>query len=284
MYFVWSRYVKKVMQSWHNAGVGFLFLSRGKIKMYPKKFWNEFRLAKWSNKIFIGMWFDENNSSKRYDNIIKKAIEKTKMEPYFLKDLITGDSIPIEVMTGIIECKLTLFEISPMKNEDNSRNSNVMYELGLAHAWRNKEEVIIIRDDCGNLPIDIQSIGVIQYNIKDKERAIDKIKNTICFRLQEIEKIQKSMIRKAAESLNIQAHNVLMASKGKIFHDANFESFDKILAIPLLLNLGLVEMLTDIKGYGYHPTQLGREVIRYYNQPLEKDDIENYTTLYRSDY
>lgn len=255
--------------------------------MYPKKFWNEFRLVKWPNKIFVGMWFDNENVRKRFDSIIKKAIEENGLEPYLLKDMITGDSIPFDIMEGIIESKLVLFDISPMFISDKGipiRNPNVMYELGLAHTWRNREETLIISDNTKHLPFDIQSLGVIEYNPTDIEEAIKQIKNTILFRLQEIKQIRRSIVRKAAESLNIQAHSLLMASKGKIFHDATLNETDKILAIPILLNLGLVEMLTDNKGYGYHPTPLGREVIKYYNQPLEEDDIKTYTTLYKEDY
>lgn len=255
-------------------------------KMYPKKFWNEFRLVKWAEEIFVGMCFDACNVVERYDAIIKKAIEQTQLRPRFLKEVVTGDSIPIEIMTGIIECRLVLFDISAICEVKNRciRNSNVMYELGLANVWRNPEEVIVMRDDEGELPFDIQSNGVIQYNINDKDKAIEKIKNTILFRLNQVEKIQKAMARKAAESLSIEAHNILMSSKGKIFFIQDRNSLDYILAIPMLLTLGLIEMLTDIKGYGYHPTQLGREVIRYYNQPLEPDDIVEYTTLCKPDY
>lgn len=252
--------------------------------MYPKKFWSEFRLSKWPNEIFVGMWFEENNVKKRYGNIIQKAIEQTNLKPCFLKDIITGDSISIDIMTGIIECKLVLFDISPMNNDVYGRNSNVMYELGLAHTWRNPEEVIVIRDDDGKLPFDIQQMGVIKYNLQDEQESIEDIKKTILFRLDQIGKIQNSMIRKAAESLSIEAHNVLMQSKGRIFFIQDRNSIDYIVGIPMLLNLSLIEMLTDIKGYGYHPTQLGREVIRFYNQPLEPDDIENYKTLHRSEY
>lgn len=252
--------------------------------MYPKKFWNEFRLSKWKNKIFIGIWFDDDNISKRYDSIIKEAVKETLLEPYFLKELVSGDAIPIDIMSGIIECKLLLFDISPIEEGSNNRNPNVMYELGLAHTWRNPEEVIIIRDDNNKLPFDIQNIGSIKYDIKDSKKAIEEIKNIIIFRLQEIDKIHRSIVRKAAESLNIEAHNLLMASKGKIFHDRELSEINRISVIPVLLTLGLVEMLTDIKGYGYHPTELGREVIRYYNQPLEEDNIEDYKTLYKKEY
>lgn len=251
--------------------------------MYPKKFWNEFRLPKWANEIFVGMWFEDNNVLKRYDGIIKKAIEQTPLKPRFLKNVITGDSIPIDIMTGIIECKLVLFDISPI--EKTIRNSNVMYELGLAHSWRNKEEVIIIRDDNDKLPFDIQSMGVIKYDPNSTSQAIDEIKNTILFRLQEIDKFQNSMVRKSRERLSIEAYNILVNSKGLIFHDRDMPEHIRLLAIPLLLDLGLVEMLTDTSGYGYHPTELGRQVINSYGKPLEEDNLEStYKTLYKKDY
>lgn len=254
--------------------------------MYPKKFWNEFRLKKYFDEIFVGMWFDEKNVRQRFNNIISKAIEQAGLKTRFLKEIITGDSIPIDIMKGIIECRLVLFEISPVISVEGKvvRNENAMYELGLAHTWRNPEEVIIIRDDDGGLPFNIQSMGVVKYNIEDIASSIEQIKNTILFRLNQVEKIQESAVRKAAESLNIQAYNLLVASKGKIFHDAILKDTDKILAIPLLLNLGLVELLADGHGYGYHPTYLGKKVISYFDQPLEEDDIKNYKTLYKEDY
>src|SRR4030042_2179654 len=203
--------------------------------MYPKKFWNDFRLPKWPDEIFVGMWFNDDNVSKRYYPIIEKAIQQTSLKPRFFKNIITGDSIPIDIMTGIIEFRLTLFDISPIeeyKGESN-RNSNVMYELGLAHTWRNPEEVIVIRDDDGKLPFDIQSSGVVKYNIGDQEKAIEDIKETILFRLDQIEKIQRSMVRKAAESLSLEASNFLIATRGKIRHASDLEVNDKLLAIPL---------------------------------------------------
>ena len=256
--------------------------------MFPKKFWNEFRLSAWSNEIFVGMWFDGDNIKKRYENIILQAINKTSLTPRFLKNILTGDSIPSDIMKGIVECKLVLFDISPMldmKIQDNYiRNSNVMFELGLACTWRNAEEIIITRDDDGRLPTDIQHIGVLKYDTKNETQAIEEIHKTIVFRLNQVEKIQKSIVRKTAENLTIQAYNLLIQSKGKICHDANLKEIDKLLAIPLLLNLGLMEMLTDGKGYGYHPTQLGKEVILYGGGQLEEDDIENYKSLFQPEY
>ena len=252
--------------------------------MYPKKFWNEFRLSKWRKRIFIGMSFDKKEVEKRYKNIIREAIKKTNLRTYFLKGKITGDSIPSDIMKGIIECKLVLFDISPSRKTTMTRNPNVMYELGLAHTWRNPEEVIVISDNVDNLPFDIQRLGVVKYSLKNKEKSIDKIKNTILFRLKQINIRQKSIVRKAAESLTLEAYKFLIKTKGLIEHDKDLKDSDKLLTVPLLLNLGLVELLTDGHGYGYHPTQLGREVIRFYNKPLEEDDIKTYKTLYKPEY
>jgi len=252
--------------------------------MYPKKFWNEFRLSKWRNSIFIGMSFDAVEVQKRYKGVIRKAVKRTSLKIRFLKWKISGDSIPSDIMKGIIECKLVLFDISPMGGKTATRNPNVMYELGLAHTWRNPEEVIVISDNVNDLPFDIQRLGVVKYDLKKEEQSIEKIKNTILFRLKQIDIREKSMVRKAAESLTLEAYRFLIKTKGLIEHDKKLKSSDKLLTIPLLLNLGLVELLTDGYGYGYHPTQLGREVIRFYNKPLEKDDIEKYKTLYKPDY
>ncbi|MFC1645768.1 hypothetical protein ACFL2Y_01140 [Candidatus Omnitrophota bacterium] len=262
--------------------------------MYPKQFWNEFRIVDYPDQIFVGMWFKKENIQKRYDEVIKKAIEQTELKPLFLADMITGDSIPIDIMKGIIECKLVLFDISPMDSNPKNRNPNVMYEIGLAHTWRNKEEVLLVADDVRDLPFDIQSMGVEQYSLQDKEQAIENIASTVVFRLQEIEKIYRSKVIKAALSLTIDAFKILVEPKGKVFVVKGDEPILYLDALSLLLNLGLVEFLTDIKpdvkegykgGYGYHPTQLGREVIKYFEHPLLESDLkEKYPSLYKMKY
>jgi len=258
--------------------------------MYPKQFWNEFRIVDFPKKIFVGMWFDKKNVKKRYHRIIKEAIHKAELEPLIYADLITGDSIPIDIMKGIIECKLVLFDISPMSKIFRNRNPNVMYEVGLAHTWRNREEIILIADDVRGLPFDIQSLGVVQYN-PNKDNAIDTIANTIKFRLQEIEKIFNAKVLKATTSLTIDAFHILISSKGQVFTITDKQVSENknptlyLDALSLLLSLGLIEFLTDVGGYGYHPTELGRAVIKYYGLELLEDNLkEKYPSLYKKKY
>lgn len=122
--------------------------------MYPYDFFTKYRVDKLINQVFVGMWFNTEHKI-RFDNIIVKAIEKCQgMKPYRVDQPVSGDSIPINILEGILNSRIVLFEISYITPEIviyNSikmrfRNANVMYELGLAHAWRLPEEIIIIRD------------------------------------------------------------------------------------------------------------------------------------------
>lgn len=246
--------------------------------MYPRRFWNNFRLTKWINKIFVAMSFDQVEVEKRYMTIIKPAIEEAGFKPYFLKDKISGNSITTEILTAIIECKLLLFDISIMEGK-TYRNHNVMYELGLAHAWREPGEVITVRDDDGKLPFDVTSIGVYKYNRSKPTEAISEIKGVIEGRDKDIKGIRKAIVIKARESLDKIGHDILIESNGREFH-LKKATVEAMLATFALLQLGLIELKTDIKGWGYFPTDLGREVIRSYGIKVEHVDFEaRYKTL-----
>ena len=58
--------------------------------MHPKKFWNEFRLLKWPNEMFVGMWFDDDNVSMRYTSIIEEAISQTQDTEDYEKGATSG--------------------------------------------------------------------------------------------------------------------------------------------------------------------------------------------------
>jgi hypothetical protein len=53
-------------------------------------------------------------------------------------------------------------------------NTNVMYELGVAHTMTNN--TIIVSQDIGSVPSDLKSYGVILYDPKTKDGAMDFMK------------------------------------------------------------------------------------------------------------
>jgi hypothetical protein len=113
----------------------------------------------------------------RWKDIFEPAIVSCDLKPYRTKERLVSDSIPIDVLEGIGSAKLLLFDISNEKKDQP--NSNVMYELGIAHAIRMPVEVIIVRDEQSeSSPFDIRHFRWNKFSTHDIKKSRDKIKKT----------------------------------------------------------------------------------------------------------
>ena len=90
-----------------------------------------------------------------YEKLIEPAVRQTGLRP------LRGDSIfrpsPIvgDIWEMIVDAKVLIADLT-------EKNPNVFYELGLAHAIG--KPVILIADDIGDVPFDLQSLRVILYD------------------------------------------------------------------------------------------------------------------------
>jgi len=88
-----------------------------------------------------------------YEKIFKPAIEKTKLQPVRADAEIFGTGKIIDqVWRGIKDAKVLVAELS-------TRNPNVFYELGLAHALH--KPVVLVSSNEPDVPFDLQHIRVI---------------------------------------------------------------------------------------------------------------------------
>ena len=71
-------------------------------------------------------------------------------------DLDNQQNILQDIVEGIYQANIVIADLTGL-------NPNVFYELGLAHAMNKK--VIIITQDIGELPFDIQSYRAVQYSL-----------------------------------------------------------------------------------------------------------------------
>ena len=237
--------------------------------MYPYDFFTQYRVASLINRAFVGMWFSLEHES-RFDNIIIKAIKNCQgMEPYRVDQPVSGDSIPINILEGILNSRIVLFEISyitPKLNGDEKqfRNANVMYELWLAHAWRLSEEIIVIRDDNNPLPFDVTTFRVHTYDPKDTATSVEQISRIINNALTEIDRAKSIIVERAAKSLDSRCLGFMHENRGHYFSEPQY---NPIIAdiINRLLNLGILWFDTSGGGgtYAYHWTELGRDVMKY---------------------
>jgi hypothetical protein len=94
-----------------------------------------------------------------YTLIYEPAIKEAGLKPIRADDDIfaTGKIID-QVWTGIRAARVLVAELA-------SRNPNVFYELGLAHAL--KKPVVLVSSNEADVPFDVRHIRVIYYDVND---------------------------------------------------------------------------------------------------------------------
>ncbi|MDP8209143.1 MAG: hypothetical protein P9L92_20945 [Candidatus Electryonea clarkiae] len=133
---------------------------------------------------FVMMPFAEPHGSY-YTKIYEPAILKAGLRPLRADDEIfsTGKIID-QIWSGINNAKVLVAELT-------TRNPNVFYELGLAHAL--KKPVVLISANEPDVPFDLKHIRVIYYDVADPfwgNKLIDKVAENVLSALKNPEEAQ----------------------------------------------------------------------------------------------
>jgi hypothetical protein len=109
-----------------------------------------------------------------YEKIFKPAIEKTKLLPVRADaEIFATGKIIDQIWHGINAVMVLVAELS-------TRNPNVFYELGLAHALH--KPVVLVSSNEPDVPFDLQHIRVIYYDVNDPfwgTKLIEKVAENI---------------------------------------------------------------------------------------------------------
>src|ERR1022692_3500392 len=109
-----------------------------------------------------------------YEKIFKAAIEKAGLVPVRADAEIFGTGKIIDqIWRGINNAKVLIAELT-------TRNVNVFYELGLAHALQ--KPVVLVASNKPDVPFDLKHIRVIYYDVTDPfwgAKLIEKIAENI---------------------------------------------------------------------------------------------------------
>jgi hypothetical protein len=109
-----------------------------------------------------------------YATVYAPAIEKAGLKAVRADDEIFGTGKIIDqIWTGINSARVLVAELT-------SRNANVFYELGLAHALH--KPVILVSSNKQDVPFDITHVRVIYYDVNDPfwgNKLIEKIAENI---------------------------------------------------------------------------------------------------------
>ena len=126
-----------------------------------------------------------------YDKIYRPAIEKAGLRPVRADaEIFATGKIMDQVWHGINAAKVLVAELT-------TRNPNVFYELGLAHAMKKPVVLVSAREE--DVPFDLQHIRVIYYDMSDPfwgNKLIEKVAENILSAIQNPEEaVFKSAIQ-----------------------------------------------------------------------------------------
>ena len=123
-----------------------------------------------------------------YEKIYEPAIEKAGLIPVRADNEIFGTGkIMDQICTGIHEAKVLIAELT-------TKNPNVYYELGLAHALQ--KPVVLVSSNEEDVPFDLKHIRVIYYDVNDPfwgNKLIEKVAENV---LSAIKNPEEAILKK----------------------------------------------------------------------------------------
>ncbi len=262
--------------------------------MYPSHFFGLFPPFPREDKIFVAMSF-ASRFDQRWNEVIAPAIRRilrneVPLEPLRVDSRKVSDSILTEILDGISKSRLVFADITTVGMLDGTpiRNGNVMYEVGIAHAVRLPEEVLLFRSDKDALLFDTSSVRVNEYQPEtspDEARGI--VASAILDAFREIDLRRNVAVRWVAERLNATSLMVLteaLAQRGvkhppmrtmgqALGNSARLTAIDRLLEMGALRAkylrvtpeiLGSTEFLDskDTEFIDYECTEFGEAVLR----------------------
>jgi len=225
--------------------------------MYPAHFYGLFPAFPRTKTVFVAMSFDSRFDC-RWKEVIQPAIENiaandTRLSAIRVDARVVGDSILTEILTGIGTAQVVFADITSVGELDDRpiRNGNVMYEVGLAHATRLPEEVLLFRSDNAPLLFDTANVRVNSY-LPDENPADAKRQVTECIlsALKEVDLRRHLAVQAVANSLDVPSFEVLAEcqTNGRFEHPPRqtmgqaLGAVSKAFAVQRLLTLGLLEV------------------------------------------
>jgi hypothetical protein len=184
--------------------------------MYPNTFFGLFPSFPRDLKAFVAMSFDTRFDA-RWINVLGPALSRiqvngTPLDPHRVDLTRASDSVLTEILDSIARCRVFVADISALDqlNQRAIRNANVFYEIGLAHATRLPEEVLLFRSDDFELAFDISNVRVHRYDPDgNPEEARKTVTETVISSLRELDLKRNLAVRRAAQSLDYESWFVL---------------------------------------------------------------------------
>jgi hypothetical protein len=224
--------------------------------VYPANILSLFPAHPRNNTVFVAMSFDP-QFDDLWAHVLRPAVSDVTLNgvplrPHRVDLARKGDSILTEIVQEIAEARLILADVTTIgwlrknrRKEKPVRNGNVMYELGLAHASRLPEEVVVVRADSDPLDFDVSGVRVHRYP-PNPDDATPFIGRLLVDALHAVDQCRTIAVRQALRSLTPHMFLLLHFSKPLTYPNPKtmrdfFATEETRAALKDLLRGGMVE-------------------------------------------
>lgn len=136
--------------------------------------------------------YETSHFSRVYEHLLKPAILKAGYQPIRADDTVKTDYIVVGIIQKIVDAEMVICDLS-------SRNPNVMYELGIRHAFN--KPVALIKDKKTDKVFDIQGLRYIEYDetlrIDSVQKEISRISESVLETSNHDDKVINSVVQLA---------------------------------------------------------------------------------------
>lgn len=255
--------------------------------MYIKYFFENYWAPTQKNQLFVCMPFD-NSFDEKFEKINQIAINLGFDCAKRVKEELAAKDLLHEILDGIGNSRTLLFDLS---NDPKSCqiNGNVLYELGIATAIREPDDILLIREvrrqDVINLKKDTPfNINHLNHNNYEGELQGDWLKEKIKKVADGQKWYMSKRVEMAAKSIDGVAYELMLGIYGKRkdgednFHDADLGKNPIVkLAVLRLIDLGIIRFETardrTKKEWSLYWTPFGKEVMKYLGIEKAASDV-----------
>ncbi len=251
--------------------------------MYAKFFFERFWEGEQKNELFICMPFHVSFDGK-FDKINIGAKKVGFDKAVRVKEDCDANVITDKIFDGIANSKMLLFDLSDdPKSPENSKqaNVNVLYELGIANAIREPQDILLIRESSsGKIPFDVSGMTINEHQGDlTTEWLADELKTA----LENQEWHKSKRVQAAAKSIDGEALE-LMYNYGRNPEDFNHFHTTGVpaevkMSVLRLMDLGILWFASVCEGeyreHAFRWTPFGHEVMKYLGiQKLSMDEFK----------
>lgn len=178
--------------------------------------------------------YPKGHFQKVYEQIFVPAITKAGYKPYRVDENTISDSIIDKIFEGVQNCEMALCDLS-------NRNPNVLYELGLRHAYN--KPVVLVKDERTANIFDVSVISTVPY---ESNRLYENV-------LEAQEKISESL--KSTGKGNDLSLVQFVRAREASFNDIKVNKDDS-------LNIMLQSIMKELQRLNNRPETFSKEYVK----------------------